>query len=988
MLQAQSPQPDAPVAVKPASVKEVALDIVVRDDKGKPLPEIKPTDIGILDAGKRVSISGIHLVNGDAERVVALVFDHMDQLAARVARNVADDAIKTAGKDKVSFAVLKIDARLRLVQGFTSDREAVRQAVLAVTGGIKEGYGPRSQAAEKALVSADQTGEAGGQKVSAEERASAHSMLTMLKESQAIVQYQHVKDQLAAILALARFSGGLPGRKAAIVFSRGLSSTARDRMTLISIVATANRSGLSIYGVDVNPLTHLASSNMMNSFGISNGMSMSNGMSNMGMSNNGMSNNSMSNNGVNSSVGTGVQPPRLDPTQPGGPLTPQQQLQQQQQQQQMGRLEFDGSMSGAGALADLSLGTGGVYIPASGDPRKPLRRMMEDLTTYYRASFIPASDPADGTYHQVRVQPLRKRIRIQAPSGYSLAVAGKGLAVSPFEVPLLKTLDTIQDGAQLPSEVQFRAAVVRMGKTPSGNVSSVVVETPLRGIDMQEDANTRLFSARLSVLARITNRAGVVIEKFSEDIPRQGALEAEQKERAGFVTFQRHFAAPPGKYILETAVMDRHTEKIGAQRTTFDIDPVPDGPALSDIAMVLRTDPLAEGSDPDEPLLYGKARVVPDLRYEFSRNEKEISLYFVLHPDARSTEKPKLELEVIRGGQSLRRIPLEMQLNAGASAIPYMTSLQGGSLEPGNYETKAILTQGAKKAESTVLFTVNEVQEAIRTPLPAAPNSEQPATLEKGASERSLFVFTSPATALAPPPAEEMHALVESARERATEYTYSLPNFMCIEVTHRSIDPSGLGSWRQRDTIAELLRYHDETEQRVTLQVNGSRSDMKRSDFQGTLTLGEFGGLLNAVFNAASKADFQWKETASLGSGNVQVFSYRVTRDKSQFAITGSTNNAQIKVAYHGLVMIDSQTYGVRRLTLEADDIPTGFPTRSALMTVDYDYVAIGRHDYLMPIAGTVQVGRGKRSIEANEIEFRDYKHYGADSYIKFDELK
>ena len=126
-----------------AASKEVALDIVVRDDKGKPLPEIKPADIGILDAGKPVKISGIHLVNGDGERVVALVFDHMDHLAARITRNVAGDAIKTAAKDKVSFAVLKIDGRLRLVQGFTSDREAVRQAVLAVTGGIKEGYGPR-----------------------------------------------------------------------------------------------------------------------------------------------------------------------------------------------------------------------------------------------------------------------------------------------------------------------------------------------------------------------------------------------------------------------------------------------------------------------------------------------------------------------------------------------------------------------------------------------------------------------------------------------------------------------------------------------------------------------------------------------------------------------------------------------------------------------------------------------------------------------------
>ena len=93
----------------------------------------------------------------------------------------------------------------------------------------------------------DQTGEASGHKASAEERASAHAMLTMLKESQAIVQYQHVKDQLAAMLALSRYAGGLQGRKAAIVFSRGLSSTARDRMTLLSMVATANRSGLSIW---------------------------------------------------------------------------------------------------------------------------------------------------------------------------------------------------------------------------------------------------------------------------------------------------------------------------------------------------------------------------------------------------------------------------------------------------------------------------------------------------------------------------------------------------------------------------------------------------------------------------------------------------------------------------------------------------------------------------------------------------------------------
>ncbi len=972
VLHAQTSPPTAP-----ASFKEISIDIAARDSKGKPTPDLKPTDISILDSGKPVKISAIRLVTSGDERLVTLVFDHMDQLAARVARNVASDAIKMAGKDKVSFAVLKIDGRLRLIQDFTSDREAVRKAVLAVTGGIKEGYGPRSQEAEKNLIAVDQSGELNGQKVSAEERAAAHLMLTMLKESQSILQHQHVKEQLAALLALAREEGGMHGRKAAVVFSRGLPSTSRDRIALPAIMATANRSGLSIYGVDVNPLTHLASSSMMNSFGIASGL-----MSTTGMPNNGNSNNGMSN--ANTTIGSGVAAPRQDTS---ASLSPQQQQQREQQQQlqQMGRVGFDGGVSGAGALADLSMNTGGAYIPASGDPRKPLRRMMEDLSTYYQASFVPVADPTDGAFHPVKVQPLKKGLRIQAPSGYAMIVAGKGLSVSPFEVPLLKTLDSAQEAAQLPSDIPFRAGVVRIGKMPAGNVNAVIVEAPLSGIEMQEDQNTRLFSARIAILARIKNQAGAVIEKFSEDIPRQGALEAEEKERAEFVTLQRHFTAPPGKYTLETAVMDRHNGKTGAQRTIFEIPPLQDGPALSDVALVRRTDPLAQGFDPDEPLHYGNARVVPDLGCDFSSSEKEISLFFVLHPDAHATEKPRLELEMLRDGQSAGRIPLQLAPDAGSGMVPYMTSLKGGSLQPGHYQAKAILTQGSKKAESSVFFTVEGSTE-IRAAVPVS-NSEKPATPDNVASERSLFVFTSPATALAPPPADQLRALLESARERATEYTYSLPNFMCIEVTHRSVDPTGAGTWRHRDTIAELLRYHDEIEQRVTLQVNGERSDLKRADFQGTMTLGEFGGLLNAVFNAASGADFQWKETAALGSGTVQVFSYRVKREKSQFAITGSNNN-EIKVGYHGVVMIDSETYGVRRLILEGDDIPAGCPTRSAVMTVDYDYVSIGRHEYLMPVAGTVEVGRGKKSLESNEIEFRDYKRYGADSYIKFDDLK
>ena len=155
---------------------------------------------------------------------------------------------------------------------------------------------------------------------------------------------------------------------------------------------------------------------------------------------------------------------------------------------------------------------------------------------------------------------------------------------------------------------------------------------------------------------------------------------------------------------------------------------------------------------------------------------------------------------------------------------------------------------------------------------------------------------------------------------------------------------------------------------------------------KGTVTHGEFGGLLDAVFSPQAKADFHWKETDVLGNGAVQVFTYKVALDHSQFSIRGS-NNRLIKTSFHGLVYIDGATYGVRRLMLEAEGIPRDFPTKSAQITVDYDYVAITGHDYLMPATGVMKVVRGKR-VELNEMEFRDYKKYGAESSIRFETPK
>jgi hypothetical protein len=48
--------------------------------------------------------------------------------------------------------------------------------------------------------------------------------------------------------------------------------------------------------------------------------------------------------------------------------------------------------------------------------------------------------------------------------------------------------------------------------------------------------------------------------------------------------------------------------------------------------------------------------------------------------------------------------------------------------------------------------------------------------------------------------------------------------------------------------------------------------------------------------------------------------------------------------------------------------------------------VAIGDHDYLVPVQAEVRTRQGKRYLVKNELEFRDYKKYGAASSIKFGE--
>jgi VWFA-related protein len=952
------------------NAEEVTIDLVAHDKKNKAVLDLKPADLSVTDNGAAVTVSDLRLVSGASytDHMITLVFDHMEPSGAKSARELAAKILKLVPQKGFSISVVGVQGRLRLFQEFTSDRTAVSKAIASATAAANEkdesSTGDLAALPEKNMVSLAQAGAApSGTQVSVNQRDVARAMLAALEESQRIIQDQHCLPSLASLLALARTQRQLAGRKVVIFFAQGLQLDSNAKDMIPSIVGTANRSSVSIFTVDANAIDNKEDEGLMTA-------SAAAGMANYNRQN---------------------PPPTGPAAQVAVPYGPGM---LSQVSDQIGRIESEGLAGYKNPMLSLAGNTGGAYLMATDRLKKTMQQMIDDMTTYYEASYVPPAHEYDGRFRPVAVTPLRKGLKVRSKPGYLALPSSTNAGLRPFEAPLMKILGE----AQLPADLKFRSSVLRLGDLPDGNSNALIVEVPLSDLDIREDPNADLFAAHVSIVAQVKNKAGVVIEHFGEDVPRHGALGSIDAARSDVITLQRHFIASPGEYVLEAAVIDRNNGKAGAQRVDFQILPSPSGASLSDVALVRRTDPISADTDLLEPLRYENGRVVPNLSGRVSPEAKSVSLFFMVHPDAQASDQPTLEMEVLRNGQSVGRVPLQLRKSSGVGPIPYLASIRAGSLAAGNYEAIASLTQDGKTNQRSLSFRVDGPELAsaasgAMTPTDATKTSSDdsgtPAdsTLDSmggnALATHPLVITTLPESAVPRPSPDELQTLIGDAKTRAVSYATSLPNFICIELTDRSVDASGDGKWRHRDSIAEQLRYHDHAETRTTLNINGKHVTTSRDDMKGAISLGEFGGVLDSVFQAAAKADFQWKEADALGTGTVQVLSYHVSHENSSWALAGD-NNWKEYPAFHGLVYVDSATKGVRRITMEADDLPGKFSIHAASITVDYDYIMIGTHDYLMPVRGTIRMREGKKEAVLNEMEFRNYRRYGSTAKILY----
>ncbi len=237
---------------------------------------------------------------------------------------------------------------------------------------------------------------------------------------------------------------------------------------------------------------------------------------------------------------------------------------------------------------------------------------------------------------------------------------------------------------------------------------------------------------------------------------------------------------------------------------------------------------------------------------------------------------------------------------------------------------------------------------------------------------------------LIPPPSPaEQRKLVEELREYALNYDKTLPDFLCTQVTRRFYDPSGLEYWVSADTITAKLSYFQRKEEKKVLFVNNQYKDIDWEKLGGASSTGEFGDMLREIFERDTEATFQWERWGKLRSKRTHVIRYNVQQSHSKWAIVYE-KSMTIRPAYTGLIYADASNGMIIRVTLEALDMPASFPVQVARNQLDYDYTEISGSTFLLPLRAEVRMREGRLLIR-NDIEFRNYRKFGADTSITFD---
>ncbi len=344
-------------------------------------------------------------------------------------------------------------------------------------------------------------------------------------------------------------------------------------------------------------------------------------------------------------------------------------------------------------LRDLAERTGGFLIANTNNVDKLLDKVMEEVDTHYELTYSPPTENYDGHFHKIEVKLVRADLTAETRTGY-FAVPDTGSGpLTAAEIAGFTALDT----KPLPHAFGFSTGSYRFGSD-----CEIAFDVPIANLVATPETAQHKQKVHASLLAVVKDANGQIVGRVSKDV----LAEVPDAELAGLRTNSMTFARPmnlaPGKYTIETAVVDYEGNRKSTHVTELDV-PAIHGPAMSDITLVRKLNDVQGSPDPVDPFQFDGKVVLPAVSTTLKAGTNPM-VYFVVYPGSANTSTGELRVQILKDGKLIARRNSALPKPDEAGRVRMVI---GAVPEPGNYELKIAAAEPGGVVERSVKYTIS-----------------------------------------------------------------------------------------------------------------------------------------------------------------------------------------------------------------------------------------------------------------------------------------
>jgi VWFA-related protein len=695
------PPPERPMAQSPpgatihATTTLILIDAEVTDKAGKPVKGLKREDFTLYEDGKEQSI--VHFDFEDIERMETVAANETAPVVISLGGAAAPESIQDAIRDHrlivlffdltslqppdllrarqaaIDFVhkrmtpadlvgVVAFGNRLTPLANFTNDRQELERAIAQLAPG-KE-----AELADMAPAAASD-----GEFASTEDTSAAFT------EDDTEFNLFNTDRKLAAMQALADVLRGVPGKKAVLQFTSGITQTGEDNRTqLRAATEAANRANVAFYTVDSRGLiADLPGGNA--STGAAAGTAMFSG------------------------------------------ATVYQQVAARQDSRD--------------TLATLAADTGGRAFFDLGDLSKSFDQVQRDISGYYLLGYYSSNPRMDGRWRQVRVKVKEPGASLRYRDGYYAPKDYGHFTAEDRERQIEEAMESPSPRLELP--LALETSVFRLSGTDV--FVPLAAKLPSSALQWAEKSGRR--DDEFDFAAEVRDAAsGRPLAALRDTIQVRLGEQQFQHFREQALVYQGGFVLQPGNYSLKFLARENGSGRVGTFEKPLVVPPANSKRMeLSSVLLSSQLVPTAKSPEVQvkglgagikldhSPLDVSGERIVPNVTGVFNQSQTLFVFFQAYLPPDTDPANVRAGLEWFRGGLRVNETPLvaPAEVDSKTRTASFRISLPVEKLAPGRYTV-----QGVAVAAGTQHAAFARAYLAVRPALenaPSAPTALTPA---------------------------------------------------------------------------------------------------------------------------------------------------------------------------------------------------------------------------------------------------------------------